>query len=446
MSSTDTTTRREGSLDVPEGLPKGIDLGRINNRDKAISIYGREYVERMTEHALLGDDAAYRVMLEIKDRSLKQTNWRTFDQALEHGIDSLDDPSPAMVAFFEELDTVPEWVDHDQLYRGAVAFWRAGPLAPMVLAWNSIGVGFSMYSSTRPVLFSGRLKAADQVGTRLTESFRYIVAAYTPGGMGRYEPGFRLTVKVRMIHAAVRYALSRSEDWNWEEWGVPINNLDSMNTQTSQFGVGFVDAIQDTGVKFTAQEEEDILALSRYVGRIIGVVPELLHTSVEDARFKSKFHKLIEQPADDLCREVIHAIMRFSVEHPPGDVELLPGPVAKFMTTERRLKLAFGMLAGWQPKYVMEMSGVEHTPWHYTVPIARPIVRVAHRISRWLPHDDEATAFKSLQNFDAAIRVPDGDKSVELAEPESLAVDVAANKGGVPNPRRAQKREPIAAD
>lgn len=424
-------TRREGDLDVPAGLPDGLHLGRINNRDKAIAMYGREYVTKLTDHALLGDDRAYRVMLDMRDGAVP-VNMKSVHTALEHGIDAVDDPPESLVALFRDLDHIPSWVDFDQLYRGAVAFWRAGPIVPPILAWSSIATGFSMYSSTRPVLFSGRLQAADRVGDRLIESFRYIVAAYTPGGMHRFSDGFRLTVKVRMIHAAVRYALSHSESWDWRAWGVPINNLDAMHTQAGQFGVGFIDPVQKSGVRFTDREIDDIMALSRYVGWVIGVPADILHTDYEDARKKAALHKLIEQPADDLCRKTVHSVIRFSVENPPGDVEVLPGPVAKFMTTERRLKLAYGLLAGWQPKYIMDMLQVEKTAWHHTLPVIKPLLKAYDRLSRILPHDDEKTAFTLLKQFNQAIEVPGGKRDGEVADPEAVGKDIARNRGGMP--------------
>lgn len=421
-----------GDLDVPEGLPRGIDLGRIANKDKAIAMYGRPLVEKLTDHALLADDYAYHAMLDFKDKSNKMS-WRTFDQALEYGIDAIDDPTPGMVALFDQLDRVPEWVDFDQLYRGAVAFWRAGPIVPPVLAWGAIAGGFSMYSATRPVLFSGRLRESDRVGTRLIESFRYVVAAYTPGSMGRFEEGFRLTAKVRMIHAAVRHSLSRSDHWDWAGWGIPINNLDSMVTQSGQFGVKFTDAVQAAGIRYSDRELEDIFALSRYVGYVIGVPEDILHTSYEDARLKTDVHTLLELPPDDLCRDVVHSIVAYSIENPPGDVEVLPGPVAKFMTDERRLKLAYGLLHSWIPADVMDALGVEKTGWRHLLPAIKPVVGLVDRIGRLRNQDDERIAFSMLSQFNDAIKLPDGaNKATAVANPDEVHADIAANKGGMP--------------
>lgn len=421
-----------GDLDVPAGLPRGIDLGRIANKDKAIAMYGRGLVEKLTDHALLADDYAYAAMLDFKDPSYTST-WRTFDQALEYGIDAVDDPSPGLIALFEQLDRVPEWVDFDQLYRGAVAFWRAGPIVPPVLAWGAIAGGFSMYSATRPVLFSGRLRKEDKVGTRLIESFRYVVAAYTPGGMRRFEEGFRLTAKVRMIHAAVRHSLGRSDHWDWANWGIPINNLDSMVTQAGQFGVKFTDAVQSAGIRYSDRELDDIFALSRYVGHVIGVPEDILHTDYDDARRKTDLHTLIELPPDELCHDVVHSIIEYSVENPPGDVEVLPGPVAKFMTNERRLKLAYGLLHSWIPPQVMDALGVEKTAWRHILPAISPLVTFADRVGRILPHDDEKAAFAMLRQFNDAIKLPDGaDKQMAVANPDEVHADIAANKGGMP--------------
>ncbi|MBM7367377.1 oxygenase MpaB family protein [Gordonia hydrophobica] len=422
-----------GDLDVPEGLPRGLDLGRINKDtvDKAIAMFGRPLVEQVTDHALLADDYAYRAFLDFKDKS-NSMNWRTFDTAVEHGLDALDDVTPAVAALFEQMESVPDWVDFDQIYRGAVAFWRAGMIVQPILAWATIAGGFSMYSATRPVLFSGRLRKADKVGTRLIESFRYVVAAYTPGGMGRFEEGFRLTAKVRMIHAAVRHSLNNSEAWDWADWGIPINDMDSMVTQAGQFGVKFTDAVQASGIRFSDRELDDIFALSRYVGHVIGVAPAILHTDYDDARRKTELHTMLELPPDDLCRDVVESVIRFSIENPPGDVEVLPGPIAKVMTNERRLKLAYGLLREWLPADVMDALGAEKTAWRHILPAARPLIRVADRVQRALPHDDEKAAFTLLHNFNSAIAVPNGDKRNEVASYDEISADVAANKGGMP--------------
>lgn len=418
------------ALDVPDGLPHGMYLGRVKDLDRAIARFGAPFAAELCEHTLLGDEPAYRAMLDFRDKS-KNASWRLFEKALEHGIDAIDDPSPALAGLFAELDRIPDWVDFDQLYRGSIAFWRAGPLVPMVLSWATIGAGFSMYSSTRPVLFSGRLADPGRTGPRLEESFRYVVSAHKPGGMGRFAPGFRLTAKVRMIHSTVRYTLSRSDAWDWPAWGIPINNLDAMNTQAGQFGWILVRALQRCGVRFSDREIEDIFALARYVGYVIGVPEEILHTDPEDALRKHTFHKMIEQPPDQACRDVINSIIAYTAESPPGDYEVLPGPVAKFMTVDRRKKLAYGFLDDWLDDDVLEHLHFERTSWRHLPKVVRGAVFAYESVARRLPHDDERITLSSIDGLETAIQMADTAREVELANPDTLSADIAANKGEV---------------
>ncbi|HKS44355.1 MAG TPA: hypothetical protein VJT49_04410 [Amycolatopsis sp.] len=106
------------------------------------------------------------------------------------------------------------------------------------------------------------------------------------------------------------------------------------------------------------------------------------------------------------------------------------------MTTERRLKLAYGLLTGWQPKYIMDTLHVEKAPWHYTLPIVRPVLKAYDRISRVLPHDDEKAAFTLLEQFNQAITIPGGMRDKEVAGPEAVGADIAGSKGGMPRVRR----------
>lgn len=425
-------------LDVPDGLPRGIDLGRIANAEVALATFDKELVLQMTDHCLLGDEPAYSAFKGFRDKD-QNSGWRMFEQALEHGIDSLDDPAQSLVQLFGELDRIPPWADFDQLHRGAVAFWRAGPLVPMVLAYSVIGVGFTDYAASRPVLFSGRMTSRDQVGQRLLESFRFIARAYTPGGMTRYSEGFKNTARVRMIHATVRHTLSRSPNWDWADWGIPINNFDAMDTQAGKFGVEVVDSLARCGIRLSQRECDDIFALTRYVGYVIGVPESILHTDEADARIKHDLHKLLEPPGDEGCRQIVRSIIDFSCEESLGGYDVLPPWLARMMTPQRRKKLSYGLLQAWQPPAITEQIGLEPDAWRFVLPAARPLIRLADIVGRRHPERDPARAAKVLAEFDKAIAMGAGEEH-PLAEPEALARDVEAGGDRV---RRSYARNRI---
>jgi len=415
---------RGAPKDVPADLPEGLKLGRIKNADQALQQFDPDFVRLMGDHCLRADELGYELYISFRDKD-QNSSWKLFEQALEHGIDSVDNPGPALVRFFDHLDNVPDWVDYDQIYRGAVAFWRAGPLVPMVLAYSVIGVGFTGYASSRPVLFSGRMVTRNAVGQRLLESFRFIAHAYTPGGMTRFSEGFKLTVRVRMIHAAVRFTLSRMDEWDWRDWGIPINNFDATDTQAGQFGVEVVDSLAKSGVKLNKQEREDLFALTRFVGYVIGVPEEILHTNEAQAREIHALHGLLETPADEGCRKIFNGIVDYSCEESFGGYDVLPPPLAKFMTPERRKKLSRGLLCGWQPQSIIDQFEIEPDIWRFAVPVSKPFVWLYDRYTRLTPEKDEARAFGVIQEFEKAIATAKGERA--LAEPEQLTKDVKGN-------------------
>jgi len=86
--------------------------------------------------------------------------------------------------------------------------------------------------------------------------------------------GWYSSLRVRFLHAKVRYRLKNSQKWNQQEWGVPINQEDMIATILSfQFNVLF--CLNVIGVKLTDEEIEDYTHLWRYIGYLRGVREEL---------------------------------------------------------------------------------------------------------------------------------------------------------------------------
>ena len=227
-----------------------------------------------------------------------------------------------------------------------------------------------------------------------------------------------------MIHAAVRFAVGRTQEWRWQEWGVPINNLDSMNTQAGQFSIQVIDSLAKAGIRLNADERADIFALTRYVGYVIGVPEDLLHKDEADAREKNKLHSLLESPADDGCRTIVNGIVDYSCEESFGGYDVLPPALAKIMTVERRKKLARGLICFWQPQFVDQLH-YKKDVWRFALPIVRPFLWLNDKLSRLTAQKDPERAARVLKEFNQAIAIAKGERS--LADPEEVSSDVATN-------------------
>ncbi|RAL03061.1 oxygenase MpaB family protein [Aspergillus ibericus CBS 121593] len=134
-----------------------------------------------------------------------------------------------------QVNTVPEWVDWQQIQRGQDVFFRYG--LPMLNALNFASLLGGMGSArvaetlTRTGGFS-----ADVVRRRLLETLQYVLQvsesldAIKPGGVGHIA-----SIRVRLLHASVRsriLSLAKKEPgyYDVDKYGIPINDLDCIAT------------------------------------------------------------------------------------------------------------------------------------------------------------------------------------------------------------------------
>ena len=136
------------------------------------------------------------------------------------------------------MNLVPAWVDWEQIARGQDVFYRYGPSFLIGLAFQSLlaGMGAARIVETLSRTGGFGTKVARR---RLFETTQFVlqctrsVESIRPGG-----EGFAAAIRVRLLHAAVRQKMLSliAEDpgyYNVQQWGIPINDLDSIATITS---------------------------------------------------------------------------------------------------------------------------------------------------------------------------------------------------------------------
>jgi hypothetical protein len=203
-----------------------------------------------------------------------------FETAVEHGIDAVDDPLPELVAFFAQVDARPYWVDQHKLDLAARVLGRIGVVAGFTsLAMLSLMGGYLASRADKTLVATGDL---DQMAPRrLAETLAWTVDVTGAGALGRYETGFKGTVRVRLMHAMVRAGINRRPDWNYADWDQPVNQSTLAGTLLL-FSLGNVVGSQALGLRFSRREKDAIYHLWRYVGYVIGVDVEILPTSELD--------------------------------------------------------------------------------------------------------------------------------------------------------------------
>jgi hypothetical protein len=198
------------------------------------------------------------------------------------------DKHPDLQAIWDQVNTVPDWVDWDQIKRGQEVFYRyAGP-ALTALTFQSLLGGMGANRIVEVLARTGgfNTKVARH---RLLETTQHILQAtkslesIQPGG-----EGFASTIRVRLLHTAVRrrimkLAKERPQYYNVEELGVPINDLDSIGTIGSFSATLIWLGFPRQGIFLRDQEITDYLACWRYIAYLIGC-PDEHFSSPEKAK------------------------------------------------------------------------------------------------------------------------------------------------------------------
>ncbi|KAI1083949.1 hypothetical protein F5B20DRAFT_594504 [Whalleya microplaca] len=182
-----------------------------------------------------------------------------------------------------EINTVPDWVDWQQLERGQKVFYRyAGPAITTLFFLSLLG-GMASGRTVETLDRTGGFNV-NVVRQRLLETTQHTLnvtrhlESIKPGG-----DGFVNSVRVRLLHAEIRrhilqMAETRPEYYDMKEFGVPINDLDSIGTINTFSATVIWMGLPRQGIWLREQEIIDYLALWRYIAYIMGAPHDWMAT------------------------------------------------------------------------------------------------------------------------------------------------------------------------
>lgn len=182
-----------------------------------------------------------------------------------------------------EVNTIPEWVDWDQIARGQDVFYRYGGATLTGLAYQSLLGGMGANRVVEVLARTGGfgVKVARH---RLFETTQHILEctksldSIKPGGAG-----FASSLRVRLLHAAVRQrimklAKSRPEYYDVGKYGVPINDLDCIATIGTFSATIIWISLPRQGIWLRQQEIIDYIALWRLIAHYTGTPTDAFTT------------------------------------------------------------------------------------------------------------------------------------------------------------------------
>jgi len=252
-----------------------IPSAYVDGYAKALAI-DTEAAKSYIRHTTIGDplmDAAVKDLASVSRSQVSQFIAAGMDQNEE----VLRDAPQSLRAVFAEPE--PPWVDHEAFAPGIRAFQVNLVNIFAAFVAGTLIDGFSTLISESFVQ-TGRI--FDNGVARLRQNNRHQVEIFWPGGLQRYGDGWKLSVRIRFVHAQIRHLLSESPDWDFTAYGTPISAA-HMGYALACFSARTLKHSSTLGSVYSREERESFCAVWRYAGHLMGVPDALLYTDEKDA-------------------------------------------------------------------------------------------------------------------------------------------------------------------
>jgi anti-anti-sigma factor len=233
----------------------------------------------------LGDPAADDAIQAVFDQGqIEAVNALMRQLANNDELPSTELP-PAIRTYLANTADLPPWADMTRIRRGQALFGRYGLQMTVVLFLVSLPVDFAARKGVHVLYLTQRMTRNPY--RRIVETAQLLLDLMEPGGFEQNGKGFRSTQKVRLMHAAVRYLLLHSDQWDTDRYDIPINQEDMAGTLMS-FSYTIINRLELLGIELTLEQQEDFLHIWNVGGYLMGVMPELIPPNVNAAKLLSE--------------------------------------------------------------------------------------------------------------------------------------------------------------
>ena len=260
------------------------------------------------EHTHIGDPELDPVMEELASRPSEDLH-RFIGAGIEQHDEILGTAPQALRDVFERINEPPAWLDCKAFDPAVQAFYTKATDILLALATRVLIEGFSTLMSKSFSITGRMLQETDTSIRQLKQVNRHLLEVFFPGGMLRKGDGWKLSVRIRFIHARVRQLMKAPDEWNTEDWGTPISAA-HMGFSTALFSDRLLEHSTSVGATYSQEEEDSIVSLWRYVGYLMGVPETILHRTRQEAQKLFEIGFMCEPPPDDDAATVANAMIQ----------------------------------------------------------------------------------------------------------------------------------------
>ena len=267
---------------IPVAYQPGYEKARASNPELA---------DKYIEYTLIGDPEADALVNAIA--AADQEQQAEFIRAgMDEDEEALRSAPQAVREFFDGVGTPPEWFDPEVVYAGCRKFHAYSDLFLTAFVTDIIVRGFTTLIS-QSFFITGRL--TDRGVRRLRQNIRHLLEIMLPGGLDRHGEGWKLSVRIRLVHARVRQQLLVSEDWDQEAHGIPLSAA-HIALASCNFSGMMLWAAGRIGARLNDEERASFMQIWRYTAWLMGVPDALIFRDEAGAREIFRVGYMCEPP------------------------------------------------------------------------------------------------------------------------------------------------------
>ncbi|GGD70975.1 hypothetical protein GCM10011514_38810 [Emticicia aquatilis] len=200
---------------------------------------------------------------------------------------SFENQSPILQAFLSANSSFPVFYDKKKLIR-ATDFYRDNQQnIGLILGLYSLPYCYLGADGAKVLYMSERIK--NDTYKRLTETGNFLKAVMNYDNW-QSERIFAICLKVRLLHAAIRYFTLHSKQWDMA-WGYPINQEDMLGTNLA-FSLVVLRGMEKLVYSVDKSYEDAYINTWNVIGFLLAVEPEIMPESYLEA---VKIDKLIAE-------------------------------------------------------------------------------------------------------------------------------------------------------
>lgn len=287
-------------------LPSAYRLGYAEARK-----HNESLAEIYIKHTTIGDPELDPIFAELSSIPHSQLH-RYIEGGIEQNEAKIKGAPKELREFFYRLETPPEWVDKESFLPGIRAFYANVDLMLIAFVTGVLIEGFA----TLIAKSFNTTKRTETTTRRLKQNNRQMLEIFYPGGLDRNEDGWKLSTRVRFVHARIRNLLAKSEFWDEDSWGTPVSAA-NLGFAISIFSKRMVEFSVKVGSKYTEEEKRSVIDVWRYAGYLMGIPESILFKTIKEAEEIFLIGRMCEPPPDHDSVEMANTLIR-SIPHVVG--------------------------------------------------------------------------------------------------------------------------------